>query len=422
MAARQRRRRPDLASRLSALTGNRSAKDWQAHTLAGLGLCALAYGFVTASFADVIVRVNPERASVLASHDGKVTAAYALSEMFVQPDGNPNGRPSEVARKALRQDPTAVDALTVLGFAAQLRSDPEAAIRVFAYSNALSRRELRPQLFAIEEAVSRGDIADALRHYDIALRTSSSASELLFPTLSQAVAEPAIRDALIPVLRTKPVWGDDFLDYAARQAPDPQAARALFLDIGQAGLPIDSEKQNILVASLFRAGQYAQAWNYFVQIRSNVRRRQSRDPDFRFDAPVRTPFDWQAGQDRGVSASILPSPDGGILDFMVPPEVGGIALRQEQVLPPGSYRLSGRSTAVDQPSMTRPYWSLSCVDGREVGRIELTNSAERPTPFAGVFDVPEGCPVQTLALTIRPTADITGVSGQIDSVRLEPID
>ncbi|RDS76757.1 hypothetical protein DL238_03455 [Alteriqipengyuania lutimaris] len=387
-----------------------------------MGLCALAYVLVSASFADILVRVNPERAHALAAHDGKITAAYALSEMFIQPDGNPNGRASQLAREALRQDPTAVDALTTLGFAAQLRNDPQAAMRAFAYSNVLSRRELRPQLFAIEEAVSRGDIVDALRHYDIALRTASSASELLFPTLSQAVSEPEIREALIPILRTDPVWREDFLQFAASQASDPAATRALFMDIERAGLPIDSDMQNLLVTSLFRAGQYAQAWNYYAQIRAGVSRGQSRDADFRFDSPVRTPFDWLAGQDRGVSASILPEADGGILDFMVPPEVGGIAVRQEQVLPPGSYRLFGRGTAVDQSDLTRPYWSLNCADGRELGRVELTNSAERSTPFEGRFDVPGNCPVQTLALIIRPTADIAGVSGQIDSVQLEPVD
>ena len=95
-------------------------------------------------------------------------------------------------------------------------------------------------------------------------------------------------------------------------------------------------------------------------------------------------------------------------------------LTQVQVLPPGAYRLVGRSSGLDQPEASRPYWALTCRDGRELGRVAVPNSAQAEGQFAGELRVPAGCPVQVLALIARPSDDVSGVSGQIDAAQLVP--
>lgn len=95
-------------------------------------------------------------------------------------------------------------------------------------------------------------------------------------------------------------------------------------------------------------------------------------------------------------------------------------LQQLQLLPPGSYRLSGHTIGIEQPAGALPYWTLRCQDGRELGRVEVPNSGVANGNFTGTFSVPAGCPVQTLVLMARSSDAIAGQSGQIDRAALMP--
>lgn len=398
----------------------RGVRHWGRRLPVALGLAVLGYFGVTASFANVAVKSDPERAHALAPNNGVVTAAHASGEFLLQPTPDERSEAARLARLALLQDGTAVEALTVLGFQAQLRGDEARADRIFELGTKLSRRELRPQLWAIEEAVSRGDIRDALRHYDIALRTSSAANNILLPILVSAIAEPKVRASLFPIMATRPVWADAFIAYAASSPSNPQAVVQFFREGQSLPLPVDDNHRAALVNALYAQGAVEDAWAYYQSFRSGAVRSPSRDPRFSLDAATRTPFDWQTATGTSLSAAILSNEGGGLLDFAVPPSTGGLIASQVQLLPPGTYRLTGRSTGIEQPEQSRPYWLLSCADGRELGRIVVPNSAEAQGQFGGRYVVPRDCPVQTLALIARSSNDIAGVSGQITMAQLTP--
>src|SRR5690606_28285593 len=129
----------------------------------------------SATLANVLVRAEPAYAHRLSPIDGKITAAVAEQSFTLTPDASSASEAARLARLALRQDATAVSALSVLGLQAQLRRDASQARDLFSYAHQLSRRELRTQIWGIEEAVGRGDIAGALEQYDRALRTSHRA-------------------------------------------------------------------------------------------------------------------------------------------------------------------------------------------------------------------------------------------------------
>ena len=96
-------------------------------------------------------------------------------------------------------------------------------------------------------------------------------------------------------------------------------------------------------------------------------------------------------------------------------------VHQTELLAPGAYRLTGQSVGIDQPEQSQPYWVLTCqMNGRELGRIRVSNSALNNGRFAGHFSVPENCTVQTLSLVAVPSDDISGVSGQIVRAELVP--
>lgn len=398
--------------------GGRTGREWAARGALAMGFLLVGIDGTISSLANAVAKVDSARAYALAPDNGVILAKYAEDAFSRRPSGDPQSLPARLARSALLADATAADALTVLGLQAQLRQDTARAEAFFQYSSELSRRELRPRIWAIEESVSRGDIPRALRNYDIALRTSRDAAEVLYPVLGAALSERRIRSELLRILATRPIWTEEFLDHVARRGIEPLGVIALLAEGKAMGLQANDDIRAHLVNALIVQGEPMKAWAYYRSFRPNATRDRSRDPEFAQSAKVRTVFDWNVADDPRLSAALLADGTGGLLDFALPPNAGGVLLRQTQILSPGTYRLQGRSRNLEQPESSRPYWSLSCADGRELGRIALPNSTGHGGRFSGSFIVPAGCSVQTLSLTARPTDDIMGVSGQIEEAQL----
>jgi hypothetical protein len=316
----------------------------------------------------------------------------------------------------LRRDPLAIAAVDALGINAQYRGDTTAAKRWFDYAERLSRRDLRSQLWAIENAVDNNDLPEALRHYDTALRASTSAAKILFPVLQSAISDAAVRAVLVRTLADKPGWGEQFISESAGSGTDPEAAALLFLDVSRAGGKIPARAQMLVIARLIEANKVDAAWAYYAATRPEVRRNLSRNPRFAGDIAEPTAFDWQPSDDAGLSVSV----QQGLVDFNAAPSIGGILVRQLQVLPAGDYVLDGRSAGIDQPRTTLPYWTLTCLGGRELGRVQLTNSAEGNGRFAGHFTVPADCSSQILSLNAEPSDEAGGLTGQIFEASLRP--
>ena len=412
----RRRRKRGLKSEFA----RRSRREWSIRIGLAFGALVLGYFSTAHSLANVIAKVDPATAYAIAPGNGVIAAKYAQEAFTIAPTMEANSKPADLARRALLADPTAVEALTVLGFQAQLRGEVARADRIFSYSTALSRRELRPRIWAIEKAVDRGDVADALRNYDIALRTSNSAARDLYPTLAAALSEPRIRADLLTILANDPVWGDGFLAYAATSGVEPEGAVALFREGRKVGLEVDDDLSFALVNVLVSQNKFENAWAYYKSFRPQAQRNRSRDPGFAMQADDGAAFDWRVGHDARLGAAILRNGKGGLLDFAVPPSTGGQLVRQTQLLPAGKYRLVGRSSGLDQPRTSRPYWVLTCSDGREMGRFSVPNSDERGGRFSGQFTVAQDCDAQTLSLVARASDDIMGVTGQILEAQLVP--
>lgn len=396
----------------------RPTREWLIRGAMALGAVILGYISVSHALANVIVKADAASAHRLAPGDGRITAAFAAHSFSATPDSATDSEPALLAVKALRQDATAVDALNVLGLQAQLRSDEAAANRFFGYSVSLSRRELQPQLWAIEEAVARGDIERVLRNYDVALRTSRQAQTVLFPILASAIAQPRIRASLLPILHMDPVWMPSFLRYAASRGRDPLASAQLFRE--GTGLPIEDADRARVVTRMAAQGLMDEAWAYYVTFRRAAAKDRSRDPRFELGMDTTSTFDWTIGNTPGLSASILKDGESGFLDFATPTSAGATVVSQTQLLPPGAYRLEGRSKGLDQPERSSPYWVLACRAGPELGRIAVPNSQRDGGRFSGSFIVPQNCPVQILSLVARASDRIAGVSGQISYLSLVP--
>ena len=398
----------------------RSVREWCVRLALAGAAGWIGYLSVMQSLAVALPDNQVERAYSLAPNNGRIAAR--LSEKLSGPEASSadRARAVRVAQAALRRDPTAVEAAATLGFDALGRGDEATAKRLFTYSQMLSRRDLRTQLWAIEDAVAREDIAGALKHYDIALRTKKNAPNLLYPVLSSAATDPAIRAEFVRLLSGQPLWARYFIEYLAANNSDPGAVAALFRELQHSDFPVSERARNTVINALLVNDQFNEAWSYYTTFRKGIDRRTSRDDQFKVMAENPSSFDWIPVNTAGISTAIQRGSENGVFDFAVSPSVGGILLQQLQLLPAGKYVLQGHSTGIEQPPESRPYWSLSCRGGGELGRVEMPNSSEAGGQFGGRFTVPADCPAQVLALVARSSSEIVGIAGQIDRVSLHP--
>jgi hypothetical protein len=399
----------------------RSSREWGVRAVLALGAAWLGYGAISHTIADRMARRSPEKAYGYAPDNARVKAK--LSSFLSGPEGTAADRTQadKLAIDALRHDPTAVEAVAALGVNAQIRGDAKSAQRLFHYSQSLSRRDLTTQLWMIESAVTKGNIPKAIHHYDIAMRTSRSAPDLLWPVLASALSEPEIRVELARTLARGPVWSDNFIPYIALRAPDTLATADLLARLRRARVPVAADAVVAVISRLIVDRHYDAAWRFYSIGNPAAKRHVSRDARFSTNVATPSAFDWQTINDSGITSSIESRKNGGIFDFAAAPSVGGPILRQIQLMPPGAYQLEGHSAGIEQASGSLPYWTLTCGEGQELGRLTVPNSAQSDGKFAGNFVIPNGCPFQTLTLVARSSDRLAGTSGQIDYAILKPV-
>ncbi len=159
--------------------------------------------------------------------------------------------------------------------------------------------------------------------------------------------------------------------------------------------------------------------NITLPFRPGVARQRSRDPDFTANLETPSLFDWSTFNDTGISSSMQRGEQGGVVEFSAASGVGGPLLRQMQFLPPGRYRIFGQSSNIDQSDDALPYWSLSCGQERELGRVVVPASRSGHGKFAGNIDVPADCPIPISNVASSSLGRPAGLAGQIDNVQLE---
>jgi hypothetical protein len=402
---------------ISVALARRSFREWVFRSGLAVAAALLGYLSVATTLAYSVVGSDPERAHLLAPWDGRITALLARS-IASRADAKPVDRSAadQLARKALRQEPINIVAATTLALDAIARGDRSNLKTQLTYAESLSRRDLQTELLAVEQAVSEGNVSGALRHYDIALRTSREAPGLLFPILGAAIADPTVRVAMVRTLSRRPAWWGSFLDYVSGNGPDPRATASMMLALRRTHTPIPTSADATIISLLAQRDGIEPAWRYYAATRRDANVDRSRDPAFAINPTPPSLFDWIAINDGNVSVSIQP----GAVDFSTPAGISGLLLQQVEMLSPGTYRLQGVSAGIDQPSEALPYWALACRGGRELGRVVLPSSSSDHGLFSGSFVVPPECSVQTLSLVARATDSVSGLSGRIERVALRP--
>lgn len=383
-----------------------------------LASAAVLFGLLVISFAyaQVVAKGDISLAYRLAPYDARIAAEYASTLVQTKPTREERQRAESLARQALMKDATAVDAVTTLGLGADARQDAVARDKAFVFAQQLSRRDFTTQMWAIEHAVGSGDVPSVLHQYDVTLSVFPNAGDMLFPIMLSASKDKAVEGELLRTLARRPVWIGRFVTFAANKGDDAVQSARIFKTLRRMGVTIPSIEQANIVNSLIEQQQYDAAWDYYASLRSGARRNRSRDPHFLVKIASPSRLDWLPSNDGGISTNI----GDGVADFGAAASVGGNALTQWQLLPPGRYQVSSVSSGIDPGDAATPYWVLACANGSELGRIPLPRSGDQKARFAGIVQVPAGCTIQRLSLVIQPSEKIDGVSGQISEVMLSP--
>lgn len=383
----------------------------------GVGIAGLLIVSLRPTIAAVVARANPELAHRLAPGDGRYLGSLAALRATSSGHGEAAGIRAQ-AQAALARDPTAVDAVVALAMLAEQRGASVEASKHFTNALRLSRREFRPLIWTIENSANLGDLDSVLTQYDRTLSVFASASDLLFPVLSDAVGKPLVRDRLVKLLLAQPVWAEKFLQYIADTGGSPAVTAQFQASATAAGLPVTEQQRTAVVNRLFQAGDTEQALNAHLRARPDYRRGRINQSSFESQPRSPSVFDWNVVPGDGISADIQPAPSGGAFNFAVSPGSGGLLLQKVLLLSSGRVRLTAIFSGLEQPPQTSLTFTLTCPSG-DIQTVPVSGAGASRT-VTGSFTIDPSCRNQILRLQSAASGATNPLQGQLRSVAVQP--
>jgi hypothetical protein len=373
-----------------------------------VGALLAAAVLVSSSLADWASVDHPRIAAEIAPWNA--TAAANAAAALKNPR-SPKAR--ALVRGALARDATEVPAIELRALDLALSGKTTEARRLFELSNELSRRSLPTRLWLIQDSVDHGDVAGALRNFDIALRTTTDAQPILFPVLAKASADATLTMPLARTLDRKSDWRLTFLEWVLTNGGQVDGIAKVVAQMNDRRFIVGNGIDQQLIERLAADGQFGAA---------NLLNRRFGHPaegvaDSNFANPsAHYPFGWGLVSDGMLTAERAISGSTSMLKYSAAPARSGQVAAQLLMLQPGRYALKTRTAA--QAQGAAPYWNVTCAgeDGAQLAELDqpLDAGAQARTGFT----VPAGCTAQWLTLRIRPSPDATPQSGAIASVAM----
>jgi len=385
-----------------------------------------ALGLVGAWFAAAlaisgVARIKAPQAALLVMPNESTALASRADQLFF---ANPKNPPREVgllARRALENQAINAKALRILGYVADAKGDTEAAEKYIRMAAKLSRREPGAQLWLIEASARRGDVAQTLVHYDIALRTKPDTQTILFPRIIAAIEDPEIRAALKPYIRGKNDWAPAFLYFANTNSKNLPVLVDLIIETGGLADEKSAKSQELgLLGRLVAENYFADARLLYLQmpgakpVRLTSAAFDASDRDARFG-----PMGWQLLEDPDAGGGFTGS--GGDRQTKLAIYANSATTRPVATkllyLTPGKYLFSARLANLDRGDGGFLRWQLRCpaIGGTPAWTIDSINASLRAELI-----VPANCPVQFLDLIASGGKGQTGLEATIASVSLVP--
>lgn len=369
--------------------------------IAAVSLLAVAI-FVPSSLADWLAVDQPLLATRIAPWNA--TAAANAAAALKNPQ-NPQAR--ALVRRVLARDLTQIPAIELRALDLTASGKVTEARSLFDLSNRLSRRNLPTRLWLIQDAVDHGNVAGALKNFDIALRTTTAAQPILFPILARAAADPTLTGQLAELFDRPSDWRQMFFEWAFSNERDVRPIASVIAQMKDKDFVAANGDDQRLVERLVTAGDFFRARLLHERFRAH----EGNIADSHFgDARARYPFGWGLVSNGSLGAERTLSGSSATLTYRAAPANSGQVAAQLLTLAPGRYRLATEAAA--RGTGAAPYWAIVCGEnGHELARLDQPMIADGMAETA--FSVPDNCEGQWLTLTLRPAPDASPQSGSI---------
>ncbi|WP_157081315.1 hypothetical protein [Novosphingobium naphthalenivorans] len=293
-------------------------------------------------------------------------------------------------RAAALREPVSSYALGMLGAVADFQEDEAQAQAFFQSSEAMSRRNLLTEMWLIEDAVSHGDVSEALSHYNRAMLVSTKSRKTLLPILVSATSEPDVLANLLPMLAQKPLWWKAYVNEMGASGKDPAVMSAAVLALK---LDLSDPEQKSLIERVLNRMIALNDEKGALQTANDLEGRTEAYrtiQDGEFDqAPGLLPFAWWLSQDSNIQAYRGKVPGGGEgLWLETHDDTGGGIARQLIGLEPGHYLFSGIFGDQTSDAVNHLAIELSCRQGGRLRNFNLPSTKEIRQSFRFEFDVP----------------------------------
>lgn len=320
-------------------------------------------------------------------------------------------------------------AYRLLAQSAERAGDSDRAATLYAQAVQVQPRDLASRQWLAARALSQGDLATALAHYDRMLRIRPSLAPALYPLLTTLVEQGAAA-ALLPLLEVDPPWRQSFLAQIAQTAARSEVLHVLFQPLAKAPAPLRENERAVYLERLLRDQRYTEAYLAWVGFLPESQRGELGNLfDGGFEQPPENAgFGWRFGRAAGASIDRQRTAGAGgqralRIDF-ANRRVPFSHVSQLLALGPGRYRLQGRARLEDLRNERGLRWRLHCAQGRSQTLAETERlSGNQPwRPFTVEFEVPAAdCQGQWLQLELAariPAEQRIGGRARYDDLRI----
>lgn len=376
-----------------------SAGRWIVVAILGLPLLWLS---LAVSVAGVTDRRHPSQALMWWPWSADAAANLA-ARLVLRTSTADRTEATELAQRAMKRQailPVAMRTLAIATVYGNPTSDKPR--QLIAYAERLSRRDAPTQLWLIEDSVQRGNVANALIHYDRILRTSLEARAQVLPVLTAAVNDPAIARSLARLLARQPSWRDDFVSQMVTRVDNPVSLATL---LPVAGLsPQSPQDRGYLQLGLTRmATQGSPDLAYRLYRRFGGRAPALGQALINGDLahePGLAPFDWIGNDDPALATSR--EMNEGKWQFHAGLSAGatGNLARQMLITRPGRYAIEAGISGPPSDGSTVTL-TLRCLNGKTLLSLPSRNGKN----IIGTANVPVGCSAAWLTFEGRGALD-----------------
>ena len=230
--------------------------------VAGLALF-LAWRVLAVNMAAHFVREPADDAAALQWAPRQPQALLSLGAAGAAQDP---ARAAGLVTQSLRGNPTSGLGYAALARLKETQGDAVGAGLAMEAASAMAPRRVDVQMEAAAFWMRRGDVARAMRHWDVALTFGTDLRPRMFPQLLKLAENPARLPAFAPLLLQPVVWWPAFFEYAAANAQRVDTLHALFSLQAQGPNTATPAALRAFLGRLQREGQWVDA--YFIWLNS----------------------------------------------------------------------------------------------------------------------------------------------------------